>query len=523
MENNNVKYKGLWITLIVLLGLALRLSAYFHGQAFAYFAFGDEILAYERALEYATGEENALYLSQAKFTEKSYMPGSLWAAFWFNAMRFGGGPHAVAAAIMALNVAAIIFVYMLGCRMLGVKAGLWAALFMATLPWIVYYSVGAYNPEIMAFFSSLTLLALWPAMNREKTTHVFWGGFLPMIALQFHGSGMPLLASSALAMLLSGKRQRWGVFALGILAGILFYWPYFRLDSANDWSNTRLLFTRSESYFSLGCLKSITTPLSLLTSWCPRWTLPDFADYKAMGDAVFGSYLLMFAFKALGVFVAVVFIIGFARETIRVCRAGGRRIRGIIAADPAIMLTCVFLITPTVIFLLSFQNYSSRYAIFQLPALVMIPAVSITRRTPALTKTTLFRAAVIVTIAFNVYFLFGFFNYQGALIAGNEKFVPSFRHLESIYAILKDDAGHHTAIAVIDKDFMESHVKHDAGAISMYVRAREKESVMRGLTPPNSRTVYYRLESRDNPKLAPEEYDVYCEADVRIVRSVGTD
>ena len=33
-----------------------------------------------------------------------------------------------------------------------------------------------------------------------------------------------------------------------------------------------------------------------------------------MGDAVFGSYLLMFAFKALGVFVAVVFIIGFARK-----------------------------------------------------------------------------------------------------------------------------------------------------------------------------------------------------------------
>lgn len=517
----NVKHSGLWIFLIVLLGLALRLSAYFQGGAFAYFAFGDEILAYDRAVDYAQGIDEARYLSQAKFTTRSYTPGSLWTVFWMNVMRLGGGPQAVAGVMMVLNVCALVFVYQLGCRLLGVRGGLWAALFMATQPWAVYYAVGAYNPEIMAFFGGLTLLALWTAVTEERSPQIFWVGFLPILSLQFHVSALALFCGAVVALGLTRRRLHWGAFWLGVLCGLLLYWPYLQGDGANGWANTRLMFAGDAGKHSFGCLKAITTPFSLLMSWCKRWTLPDFADYLAMGNAVCGSYIVMFAFKTLGTLVALVFIFGFLREAVGVWRNAGYNSRTAFTRDPGIVLVAVFLVVPLAIFLMSLTNYSSRYAIFQLPILMMIPAIYLARCAPRMRYAALFRWAVIVTIVFNVYFLFAFFAYQGRLIAGEAKFVPSFRRLAVVYDALKADAGARRPIAVVDCDFSAAHRQHDALAIAMYVRAREKEARLRESTNGLSPLVIYDLMEAAVP--APTNRVAYRTADIKLVRRAGND
>ncbi len=478
----NVKHPTLWLSLITLLGLALRLAAYWQGGAFAYFAFGDEILAYERALDYAMGVDEARYLSQAKFTANSHTPGALWTVFWLNAMRLGGGPHAVAAAMLLLNVAAIVLVYMLGRRLWGERGGLWSALFMATQPWAVYYAVGAYNPEIMAFFGSLTFLALWDAVTRDRSPQVFWVGLLSLMALQFHASAFAMLCGALAALALTRKRLHWPALLSGLLAGLLLYWPYLQGDAARGWANTRMMFGSGGDEFSFGCLKAITTPFSLLMSWCKRWALPDFSDYLAMGDAVCGSFLVMFAFKALGTAVALVYIWEFARAAAAPWRGAHGNPRAAFARDPAPVCMTALLAIPLLVFLLSGQNYSSRYAIFQLPILMMIPAVCLTRRPAGGRRQRLLHWAAAATIAFNVYFLFAFFHYQGGLIAGDAKFIPSFRQLAAVYETLKADAGARRAIAVEDAEFLAAHRKHDAAAIAMYVRAREKEARMQGRT-----------------------------------------
>ncbi len=508
-----------WMILITLLGLILRLAAYWPGGAFSYFAFGDEILAYDRALDYAMGVDEARYLSQAKFTANSHTPGALWTVFWLNAMRLGGGPHAVALAMLLLNTAAIVFVYMLGSRLLGRRGGLWAALFMATQPWAVYYSVGAYNPEIMAFFGSLTFLALWETIHNDRSPQIFWVGLLPLLALQFHASSGAMFIGALATLGLTRKRLHWPAGAAGLAAGLLFYLPYLQGDAARGWANTRMMFGDTDETFSFGCLKAITTPFSLLMSWCARWTLPDFRDYLAMGDAVCGSYLAMFAFKALGTAVTLCCLWEFIRAAAAPWRGTRGNPRAAFARSPRMVFLSALLAVPLLVFLVSGQNYSSRYGIFQLPILVMIPAVCLAQRAAALRFKKLLYWAAAITVAFNVYFLLAFFNYQGRLIAGDAKFVPSFRRLAQVYAALEADTGPGRPMAVADREFLATHRKHDAGAIAMYVRAREKEARMRGgrtLTAP----VWYDLRETEAAGAAAA---AWRHADVMLVRRGGSD
>lgn len=515
----DVKHPIGWLTLIALLGLILRLAAYWPGGAFSYFAFGDEILAYDRALDYAMGVDEARYLSQAKFTANSHTPGALWTVFWLNAMRLGGGPHAVAAAMLLLNTAVIFLVYMLGCRLLGRRGGLWAALFMATQPWAVYYSVGAYNPEIMAFFGSLTFLALWETIQKDRSPQIFWVGLLPLLALQFHASAGAMFFGALAALGLTRKRLHWPAGAAGLLAGFMFYLPYLQGDAACGWANTRMMFGDSAEEFSFGCLKAITTPFSLLMSWCARWTLPDFSDYLAMGDAVCGSYLLMFAFKALGTALALFCLWAFIRAASKPWRGTRGNPRAAFDRSPEIVFLAALLAVPLMVFLVSGQNYSSRYGIFQLPVLVMIPAVCLAQRAADLRFKKLLYWAAAVTVAFNIYFLLAFFNYQGRLISGDAKFVPSFRRLSQVYAALEADAGPGRPFAVDDRAFRDTHRKHDAGAIAMYVRAREKEARMRGGRQAAD-TVWYELRKTE---AAGAGAAAWRHADVMLVRRGGND
>ncbi|MGI6086343.1 MAG: ArnT family glycosyltransferase [Kiritimatiellia bacterium] len=519
MLRTNIKHPIVWLSLITLLGLILRLTAYWQGGAFAYFTFGDEILAYDRALDYAMGVDEARYLSQAKFSPNSYTPGALWTVFWLNAMRLGGGPHAVAMVMLLLNTAVIIFVYMLASRLLGQRGGLWAALFMATQPWAVYYSVGAYNPEILAFFSSLTFLALWETVNNDRSPHIFWVGLLPIMAMQFHASAGVMLVGTLAVLGLTRRKLHWPAWLMGLLTGMLFYLPYIQGDAANGWANTRMMFGDGDETFSFGCLKAITTPFSLLTSWCARWTLPDFRDYLVMGNAVCGSYVIMFAFKALGTAVMLICLWQFIRAAVEPWRGMRVNPRAAFAHNPSMVFLTALLLIPLLVFLLSGRNYSSRYGIFLLPILMMIPAQCLTHCTEKLRHKKVFYGAVIITVVFNVYFTSAFFHYQGRLIAGADKFLPSFRNLAQVYEILEADAGAGRPIIVHDQEFLKTHHKHDASAISMYVSAREKEARMRSEREPIS-PVLYDLREVEVDHIAAVAWQ---HADVMLVRRGESD
>ena len=54
----------LWLWLIILLGLAIRLTGLEWGQGYSYFGSGDSLEAYSFAVDYALGEPRALYITQ---------------------------------------------------------------------------------------------------------------------------------------------------------------------------------------------------------------------------------------------------------------------------------------------------------------------------------------------------------------------------------------------------------------------------------------------------------------------------
>jgi len=61
--------QSLWVVLIVLLGLLLRLTGLWWGQAYFYFGQGDGVAAYAVAVDYAQGEAKAQYIGQPNYNE----------------------------------------------------------------------------------------------------------------------------------------------------------------------------------------------------------------------------------------------------------------------------------------------------------------------------------------------------------------------------------------------------------------------------------------------------------------------
>src|SRR5205814_5982468 len=111
----------------------------------------DGVEAYQVAVDYGHGNSRAQYLGQPNYNFHSKLPGPLWTIFCFVSYRFFGSIEGTILTVILLNTTVIYLVYLLALRTLGVRSALWAALFAATFPWVVYYSGGVYNPDVMSF------------------------------------------------------------------------------------------------------------------------------------------------------------------------------------------------------------------------------------------------------------------------------------------------------------------------------------------------------------------------------------
>src|SRR5437660_292573 len=189
--------------------------------------------------------------------------------------------------------------------MLGAGYALPAALLAATLPWVVYYSNGLYNPDVMSFPGALLFLALWRVMRTGQTRAVFWVPVLLLALPQFHMSGLLLIPAVIIILGLSPRPLNWVWLSLGVVAGLCLYLPYLRGDLAHGWQNTRMMFTSQGSGrgYSFESLKAISAPLSFLVSWGPRWTRTA-AEYRELGRACFGSFGIMLFFNLISMALA---------------------------------------------------------------------------------------------------------------------------------------------------------------------------------------------------------------------------
>ena len=499
VSDRKPRHTTLWLLLILLLGFGLRAAGLIWGQSFCYYAQGDGIEAYSTAVDYAHGETRAQYIGQPNFNATAKLPGPLWAAFCAAGLRVTGSIQGVLWAIVLLNTAFIYLAFLLAARTVGHPVALWTALFAATLPWVVHYSVCVYNPNVMPFLGTLLFLSLWRVAQREHSRGIFLVIVLLMMTFQFHMSGLMLIPAVLVVLWLCPARLNLFWLAGGIVAGLALYAPYFSGEMAHGWENTRGMIAGGQGGFSVEALKVFSGPPCFLVNWTLRWVRSP-AEYAELGRACFGSAGLFLAVNFLSAVFAA-FLIAGAFLLVKKSMSGfWRAPRAVFARSPGISFLTILFTVPLITGLVSGKSFHSRYCLVLLAPLLALSAAATVRWLTGPRTRRIFLAIVVITTGANIWFVPASYRLQERRIEQGPLFMPSFRQLETVYQSLKVHAGKNRLIRVDDAAYLQSlpaedKCLRDAAMIGSFVVVREKENA----PPPSASTgvTIYNFASAD--------------------------
>lgn len=99
---------------------------------------------------------------------------------------FNYSPLGPAVMVALFGVATVILIYKIGKEFFSTSVGLIASLFYAVAPLIIIHSRSSWNPNVVPFFSLLTLYTIYKALNRNTQRLFILGGFLLGITMQLH-------------------------------------------------------------------------------------------------------------------------------------------------------------------------------------------------------------------------------------------------------------------------------------------------------------------------------------------------
>ncbi len=99
---------------------------------------------------------------------------------------FNYDPVGPAVMVALFGVATVFLVYKVGSEFFDKRVGIMAAFLYALSPVVIAYSRSSWNPNLMPFFSLLTLYVLYKAMIKNKTYLFILCGFLLGITMQLH-------------------------------------------------------------------------------------------------------------------------------------------------------------------------------------------------------------------------------------------------------------------------------------------------------------------------------------------------
>lgn len=101
---------------------------------------------------------------------------------WF----FNYNPVGPAVMVALFGIATVALIYKVGSEFLGKTAALIAAFLYSISPLVISYSRSSWNPNLMPFFSLLTLYTLYKAVDKNKFYLFAVVGFLLGITMQLH-------------------------------------------------------------------------------------------------------------------------------------------------------------------------------------------------------------------------------------------------------------------------------------------------------------------------------------------------
>ena len=431
---------GLVLGTIVLFGTLLRLYAAYAGQGYHAFAINDEIAALHQALAWLAGEESAQYLGQPSFAQ-GQLPGPLWTLLWVLFYKLGGDSvTGVIYGMALLNSVTIYLVYLIARYFMTAEEALLSCFLFSIAPWAVFYSSGVWNPLVLAFLGGLLVLSLWRVVILEQSKSIFWVCLVTAAIPQFHMIGIFYAPVILLIFYLQPTALNRPWFVLGLIAGLALYIPYILGDMSHDWDNTRRMLAGSGHEGSYGVAKIITAPLTMLSSIPGRWLGETFADGKILGNALFGSYIVLLVFACITLVNAMCYIGSFLYVMGQGLRRERFSLKRYFSAHREMAFMSIMLVVPLLLFTLTRHNYASRYSIIVFPLLFLLPVLFLKSRKSD--KARRFWAANLLFVSLvNIYMLISYHHFLGEQIEEGETFMASFNTLESVRKVLRRHAG----------------------------------------------------------------------------------
>lgn len=99
---------------------------------------------------------------------------------------FKYNPAGPAVMVALFGIATVWFTYKIGSEFFNKKAGLIAALLCSVSPVVIAYSRSSWNPNLMPFFSLLTLYTLYKGVKDKKSYLFFLSGLFLGVTMQLH-------------------------------------------------------------------------------------------------------------------------------------------------------------------------------------------------------------------------------------------------------------------------------------------------------------------------------------------------
>ena len=183
---------------------------------------------------------------------------------------FNFSPVGPAVMVALLGIATIFLVWYMANIWFGKKAALVSSLLYSLSPVVIIYSRSSWNPNIMPFFSLLTIISLWKMWNGKKYKWLIVAGISFAFVLQSHYLGLLLLPVILVFWLLeyfnnvrhlkSEKKIFIKNTTFGILIFLFLMSPLLIFDLRHNWMNfnaIKTFFMERQTTVSIKPWKSI--------------------------------------------------------------------------------------------------------------------------------------------------------------------------------------------------------------------------------------------------------------------------
>lgn len=152
-------------------------------------------------------------------------------------------PVGPAVMVALIGIATVYLVYKAGKDFFNSKVGLLAAAFYAVSPLVISYSRSSWNPNIMPFFSLLTVYLTWQVVTKKRYSWLFLVGLLFGLTFQIHYLATFLLAAIGIYLLIFVSwRRHWHSYLAAVVGFVIGWSPFLLFELRHQFPNFRSLY-----------------------------------------------------------------------------------------------------------------------------------------------------------------------------------------------------------------------------------------------------------------------------------------